>query len=42
MPDEPKVDMKVLDKAVKKVLAHKPKKKGKKHSLQAMPVRLSE
>ena len=27
MPSEPKVDLKVLDKAILKVLAYKPKKK---------------
>ena len=30
MADEPKIDFKVLDEAVKKVLAYRPKKKDKK------------
>ena len=29
MAEEPKIDFKVLDAAIKKVLAFKPKKKGK-------------
>ena len=32
MPDEPKVDLKVLDEAVKKVLVYKPRQKPKPKS----------
>ena len=34
MADKPKINMKLLDEAVKKVLAYKPKKKGKPRVVQ--------
>ena len=41
MPNEPKVDLKVLDDAVLKVLAYKPKKKDKKSRPQPIHGRRS-